>query len=55
MIFTFQHQAAAAWEALGVAMCRSGLRAVTVLPLRGDGEAGLHRHEGSSTGPLQLL
>jgi hypothetical protein len=55
MIFTFQHQAAAAWAALGVAMFRSGLRAVMVLPLRGDGEAGLHRHEGSSTWDAVLV
>jgi adenine-specific DNA methylase len=55
MIFTFQHQTAAAWEALGVAMHRSGLHAVTVLPLRGDGEAGLHRHEGSSTWDAVLV
>jgi adenine-specific DNA methylase len=49
MIFTFQHKSAAAWGALGTAMHCSGLRAVTVLPLRGDGESGLHRHDGSST------
>ena len=55
MIFTFQHKTAAAWAALGIAMHASGLHAVTVLPLRGDGVAGLHHHEGSSTWDAVLV
>jgi hypothetical protein len=55
MIFTFQHQTVAAWTALGAAMHASGLRAVTVLPLCGDGVTGLHHHEGSSTWDAVLV
>ncbi|KJQ52528.1 DNA methylase [Microbacterium sp. SA39] len=48
LIFTFQHKAPGAWSALGGALRETGLRYVTVFPLRGDSEMSLHRHQGSS-------
>lgn len=48
LVFTFQHKAPSAWSALGGALRETGLRHVTVFPLRGDSEMSLHRHQGSS-------
>ncbi|MCD2498512.1 hypothetical protein [Microbacterium nymphoidis] len=48
LIFTFQHRSPGAWSALGGALRATGLRHVTVFPLRGDSDMSLHRHQGSS-------
>lgn len=49
IVFTFQHTSPAAWGALADAIGAAGLRAVTVFPMKGDGDRGLHNHEGSTT------
>lgn len=48
LIFTFQHKSSGAWSALGGALRETGLRHVTLFPLRGDSDMSLHRHQGSS-------
>ncbi len=49
VVFTYQHSTAGAWEALASALAGTGMRAIEVFPLLGDGRAGPHAHEGSST------
>ena len=47
LVFTYHHKSPVAWSALGDALARSGLKCTTVLPLRGEGQGGLHSHEGT--------
>jgi adenine-specific DNA methylase len=47
MVFTYHHKSPLAWGALGEALVRSGLKCVTVLPLRGEGQGGLHSYNGT--------
>jgi adenine-specific DNA methylase len=47
MVFTYHHKSPVAWGALGDALVRSGLRCATVLPLRGEGQGGLHSYDGT--------
>jgi len=49
MIFTFQHKAAGAWEALAVALAQSHFQVIDVFPLLGDGLMSPHKHKGSSS------
>ena len=49
LVFTFQHKTSTAWVAIAEALKISGFAAVHVLPLKGDGDKGLHHHTGSST------
>lgn len=48
LVFTFQHVTAGAWWALAAALAGLRLRPVQLLPLLGDSQAGLHKHQGSS-------
>jgi adenine-specific DNA methylase len=47
MIFTYQHRSAAGWLGLAGALASANLRPVQLFPLPGDGEKGLHTHDGS--------
>jgi len=47
LVFTYHHKSPVAWGALGDALARSGLRCITVLPLRGEGQGGLHSYDGT--------
>lgn len=47
LIFTYHHRSPQAWGALGDALARSGLKCTTVLPLRGEGQGGLHSYDGT--------
>ncbi len=46
-VFTYHHKSTKAWLSLGEALARSGLRASSVLPMRGEGQGGLHSFEGT--------
>jgi adenine-specific DNA methylase len=46
-VFTYHHRSAEAWLALGEALARSGLRCAGVVPLRGEGQGGLHNYDGT--------
>jgi adenine-specific DNA methylase len=46
-VFTYHHGSAEAWTALGEALVRSGFRCTNVLPMRGEGQGGLHSFEGT--------
>ncbi len=46
-VFTYHHKAAKAWGALGEALARSGFWVSSVLPLRGEGQGGLHSYDGT--------
>ena len=46
-VFTYHHRSAKAWHALGDALARSGLHVSSVLPLRGEGQGGLHSYDGT--------
>lgn len=46
-VFTYHHKLATAWAALGTAMLFSGLSVTKVLPMRGEGQGGLHTYEGT--------
>ena len=47
MVFTYHHKSPVAWGALGDALVRSGLKCATVMPLRGEGQGGLHSYNGT--------
>ena len=47
MVFTYHHKSPMAWSALGNALVFSGLKCTTVLPLRGEGQGGLHSYDGT--------
>jgi adenine-specific DNA methylase len=47
LVFTYHHKSPAAWGAIGDAIAHSGLKCTTVLPLRGEGQGGLHSYNGT--------
>lgn len=47
LVFTFHHVHAFAWLAVARALAASGFRCTGVVPLRGEGQGGLHSHEGT--------
>jgi adenine-specific DNA methylase len=47
LVFTYHHKSPVAWGALGDALARSGLKCTAVLPLRGEGQGGLHSYSGT--------
>jgi hypothetical protein len=47
IVFTYHHKAAIAWLLLGQALHRSGLSPTSVLPMRGEGQSGLHSQPGT--------
>jgi len=47
IVFTYHHKSPVAWGALGDALVRSGLKCKSVLPLRGEGQGGLHSYDGT--------
>lgn len=47
MVFTYHHKAPEAWLAVGTALARSGLRCTSVIPMRGEGDGGLHSKNGT--------
>jgi len=47
LVFTYHHKSPVAWCALGEVLARSGLKCTAVLPLRGEGQGGLHSYEGT--------
>ena len=47
LVFTYHHKSSAAWAALGEALVRSGLKCTAVLPMRGEGQGGLHSYDGT--------
>jgi putative DNA methylase len=49
LVFTYRHQAALGWLALGIALGRGGYEVVQVFPLLGEVGAGNHAHEGTAT------
>ncbi len=49
MVFTFQHQANAAWISLAAAVQAADLVVVNVFPMQGDSELSPHRQENSTT------
>jgi adenine-specific DNA methylase len=55
LVFTFQHRSPRAWLALASALHAAGFEAVNVFPLKGDGDEGLHHHNGSSTWDAVLV
>ena len=46
-VFTYHHKLASAWNALGTALLYSDLVATKVLPMRGEGQGGLHTYDGT--------
>lgn len=46
-VFTYHHSSPLAWLCLGEALADSGLRCSAVLPLRGEGQGGLHSYNGT--------
>ena len=46
-VFTYHHKLASAWDALGMALLHSGLLVTKVLPMRGEGQGGLHTYDGT--------
>lgn len=49
LLFTFQHKAPRAWQALAVALAKSNFEVIDVFPLLGDGLMSPHKHAGSSS------
>lgn len=46
-VFTYHHVSARAWECVAHALATSGLVPTAVIPLRGEGQGGLHSYEGT--------
>lgn len=46
-VFTYHHKLPSAWDALGTALIHSGLSVTKVLPMRGEGQGGLHTYDGT--------
>lgn len=46
-VFTYHHKFARAWLAVATALVHAGLRCTQVLPMRGEGQGGLHSKEGT--------
>lgn len=47
MVFTYHHKAPEAWVAVGMALAHSGLQCTSVIPMRGEGDGGLHSKNGT--------
>jgi len=47
LVFTYHHVDHRAWAAVGAALLASGLQPSHVFPLRGEGQGGLHSHDGT--------
>jgi putative DNA methylase len=47
LVFTFHHVNPFAWSAVAKALAAAGFRCNGVVPLRGEGQGGLHSHEGT--------
>lgn len=47
LVFTYHHKSPAAWYALGSSLAGSGFKCTRVLPLRGEGQGGLHSQSGT--------
>ena len=47
LVFTYHHKSPKAWGALGDTLARSGFKCTKVLPLRGEGQGGLHSYSGT--------
>ncbi|MEM6785133.1 MAG: DNA methyltransferase [Bacteroidota bacterium] len=47
MVFTYHHKDPLAWAAVGEALVRSGFYVTRVLPMRGEGQGGLHTKAGT--------
>lgn len=46
-VFTYHHVSPRAWDCVAYAMASSGMRCTAVVPLRGEGQGGLHTYEGT--------
>ena len=46
-VFTYHHRSPKAWLCLGEALAGSGLFCTAVLPMRGEGQGGLHTYDGT--------
>lgn len=46
-VFTFHHKSTEAWCSVGEALAKSGFRCTAVIPLRGEGQGGLHSCSGT--------
>lgn len=46
-VFTYHHKFVQAWQAVGKALAMAGLRCTAVLPMRGEGQGGLHSKNGT--------
>jgi len=46
-VFTYHHKSIKAWCAVGEALARSGFQCKAVIPLRGEGQGGLHTYKGT--------
>ena len=47
LVFTYHHKSIGAWSALGSSLALSGFKCTGVLPLRGEGQGGLHSLNGT--------
>jgi len=47
LVFTYHHKSPVAWNAIGNTLAHSGLKCTAVLPLRGEGQGGLHSYNGT--------
>lgn len=47
LVFTYHHKAAGAWAAIGGALAYAGFRVTRVVPMRGEGQGGLHSKAGT--------
>ncbi len=46
-VFTYHNKLASAWDTLGTALLHSSLAVTKVLPMRGEGQGGLHTYDGT--------
>lgn len=46
-VFTYHHRSPKAWSGLGEALVKSGFRCSAVVPMRGEGQGGLHSFDGT--------
>jgi adenine-specific DNA methylase len=46
-VFSYHHNSIKAWHSIGDSLARSGFRCTAVVPLRGEGQGGLHSYKGT--------
>ena len=46
-LFTYHHASPLAWSSIGEAIATTDLTCTSVVPMRGEGQGGLHTHEGT--------